>query len=136
MLSSTFKKVALQLCLLLFLVIVVKTSPIKNFKRDLKSCLTSIKGQTVFPNNPNYIQDITDENTRITFHPNAIVYANNVKDVQTAVKCAKSLNLTITARSGGHSYEKYSTFGKLVVDTSNLNEITINKQKNTTVIGS
>ncbi|CAG8631069.1 24460_t:CDS:2 [Dentiscutata erythropus] len=43
---------------------VVKTSPIKKFKRiDLESCLNPIKGQMVFPDNPQYFQDITDENT-------------------------------------------------------------------------
>ncbi|CAG8701401.1 28897_t:CDS:2, partial [Racocetra persica] len=111
---------------------VVKTAPVQ----QIKSCLGSVKGQIVFPENPNYAQDIKDENTRVMFHPTVIVFASNVKDVQAAVKCAKSLNLSITARSGGHSYEKYSTFGKIVVDVSNLNKIIINGEDKTAIIGS
>ncbi|CAG8623031.1 26356_t:CDS:1, partial [Dentiscutata erythropus] len=64
------KRIILRFCLLFFLVMVVKTSPIKKSKRiDLKSCLYPIKGQMVFPDDPQYIQDIKDENTRVTFHP-------------------------------------------------------------------
>ncbi|CAG8696017.1 12107_t:CDS:2, partial [Dentiscutata heterogama] len=91
--------------------------------------------QIVYPNDPMYTQDITDENTRVTFHPEAIVYAIDIDDVKNTVNCANSLNLTITARSGGHSYEKYGTFGNVVVDVTKLNQIKINDEAKTAVIG-
>ncbi|RIB10397.1 Glucooligosaccharide oxidase [Gigaspora rosea] len=133
--ESMFKKVFLRFCLLFLLIIVVKTTPLKKSKKNiLESC--HIKGQIVYPNNSKYTQDVTSENTRVTFNPAAIVYASNVEDVQNTVKCAKSLNLTITARSGGHSYEEYSIFGDIVLDVTNLNQIDINNNTKTAVIGS
>ncbi|KAF0380386.1 FAD-binding domain-containing protein [Gigaspora margarita] len=137
--ESMIKKVFLRFCLLSLLIIVVKTSPLKKSKKIniLESCPNPIKGQIVYPDNSKYTQDITCENTRVTtFHPAAIVYASNVEDVQNTVKCAKSSNLTITARSGGHSYEEYSISGDIVLDVTNLNQIDINDNAKTAVIGS
>ncbi|CAG8507763.1 15066_t:CDS:2 [Acaulospora morrowiae] len=124
---------------ILCLTLTINAAPSKKQVADtLQECLNPVKGNKVFPNDAVYSQDIIDENTRITFKPAVIVYATSVEDVQTSVKCATTLKIGITARSGGHSYEKYGTGGRdgvLVVDLANLNNITINNSKKTAVIG-
>ena len=58
------------------------------------------------------------QNNRISRFPNVIVSVNKTSDVSAAIKCAKVHNVTqIVARSGGHSYEGYSTCnGCLLID--------------------
>ncbi|RHZ62389.1 hypothetical protein Glove_340g76 [Diversispora epigaea] len=110
----------------------------KSKQTTLQSCLKSIKGEKVFPIDAEYTSDIIDANTRVTFKPAVIIYVANINDIQISVKCATKLQTGIIARSGGHSYEKYSTGGRdgvIVVDVTNLNGISINSKKKTAVIG-
>ncbi|CAH1760757.1 16136_t:CDS:2 [Entrophospora sp. SA101] len=103
-----------------------------------EDCLKPITGEKVFKSSPNYNSTIIDENSAIEFLPNAIVFPNSVKDIQLAIECAKSFNLNITPRSGGHSYESYSLGGKdgaLVVDLKNFNQIQIDKTNNLVKVG-
>jgi FAD/FMN-containing dehydrogenase len=105
---------------------------------DLSSCLSSIKGQTVYPNNKTFPSLILDENLYVNYTPSVLIYAANNQDVQTSVNCAVKLKMDITARSGGHSYEKYGLGGRnnvMVVDLTNINEITIDKKAKTVKIG-
>ncbi|CAG8566144.1 1765_t:CDS:2, partial [Cetraspora pellucida] len=104
-------------------------------KRDLTSCLADVQGKKVYPNDPEYNSDLIDENTRVMFTPSVIIYANIVADVQFSVYCASTLNMSISVRSGGHSYEKYGTIGAIVVDITNLNQIAINSTAKTAVVG-
>ena len=91
----------LLFCVLLFnLTVNVVASPI--------SCLDSIEGQVIYPNDKRFPPLIIDENIYVNYTPSALIYPINNKDVQTAVNCAVNLKMDITARSGGHSYEKYS----------------------------
>ncbi|RIB00613.1 hypothetical protein C2G38_1144212, partial [Gigaspora rosea] len=129
MTSLSYKNLFLYFYILLGLII------IRNKKRDLTSCLADVQGTLVYPNSPGYNADLIDENTRVNFTPSVIVYAKTVADVQFSVYCASSLNMSISARSGGHSYEKYSSAGAIVVDITNLNKIDINSTANTAVIG-
>ncbi|CAG8713985.1 10657_t:CDS:1, partial [Racocetra persica] len=69
------------------------------------------------------------------FTPSVIIYAEIVADVQYTVSCTSTLNMRISIRSGGHSYEKYSTAGAIVVDITNLNQIDIDLTAKTAVIG-
>lgn len=69
--------------------------------------------------------------------PTAYVVAKNVVDVQNSVICSKSSNLRIVARSGGHSYLKYS-FGdseSVVIDLSNFNQVLPDPNNMTCEIG-
>ncbi|GBB94155.1 hypothetical protein RclHR1_00230033 [Rhizophagus clarus] len=118
-------------CILLINLVNVNASP-------LTSCLASIKGQTVYPNNKTFPSLIIDENLYVNYTPSVLVYAVNNQDVQTSVNCAVKLKMGITARSGGHSYEKYGLGGRnnvMVVDLTNMNEITIDSTAKTAKIG-
>lgn len=62
--------------------------------------------------------------------PKAIVYCQNTKDVQNAVKWARCNNVSIRVRSGGHNHEAYSTGNDvLLIDVSNMNKVDIDKEK-------
>ncbi|RIA97770.1 Glucooligosaccharide oxidase [Glomus cerebriforme] len=104
----------------------------------LTSCLAPVKGQTVYPNNNTFSTLIVDENIYVSYTPSVLVYAANNNDVQTSVNCAVKLKMGITARSGGHSYENYGLGGRnnvMVVDLTNINEITIDSKSQTAKIG-
>jgi FAD/FMN-containing dehydrogenase len=48
------------------------------------------------------------------------------KDVVTTVKWARENNISITTRSGGHSYAGYSSTNELLLDLSGMTSITLN----------
>jgi FAD/FMN-containing dehydrogenase len=61
-------------------------------------------------------------NKRISHHPAAIALCRSTDDVLSAIGYAKKNSLTISCRSGGHSFEGYSTVdNSLVLDFSLLN---------------
>ncbi|CAG8550120.1 6162_t:CDS:2 [Acaulospora colombiana] len=131
--SSKFQKLIFCLYFLCFALTIVDAVTI-----TLQDCLKQVQGKKVFPNDAEYSQDIIDENTRISYDPAAIVYASSTNDVQISVKCATTLKIGVTARSGGHSYENYCLGGRngiLVVDMTDLNNINIDSKKKTAVIG-
>ena len=68
------------------------------------------------------------QNNRISRFPNVIVSVNKTSDVSAAIKCAKVHNVTqIVARSGGHSYEGYSTCnGCLLIDLRYMDKLHVN----------
>lgn len=131
--SSLYKKLVVFLCFWSCLTLTINCD-----KGALQSCLKPIKGEKIFPTDPTYTLNTIDENVRVIYRPAVIIYVANVKDVQISVNCATKLKIGITARSGGHSYEKYSTGGRdgvIVVDVMNLNSTTINSENKTAVIG-
>lgn len=70
--------------------------------------------------------------------PLAYLKVQSASDVQSAVKCARNLGLTIVARSGGHGYLKYA-YGQndaktIVVDLQHLNAISVNQEERTATI--
>ena len=48
------------------------------------------------------------------------------QQIQFIIVCATSSNLSVSARSGGHSYAAYGLEGDIVVDLSNLKGIVVN----------
>ena len=58
--------------------------------------------------------------------PQAVVRCMSEKDVVTTVKWARQNNITITTRSGGHSYAGYSSTNELLLDLSGMTNISLN----------
>lgn len=57
----------------------------------------------------------------VAYFPDVVIYPQQNKDVQAAVKCARELGLPINAKNGGHSYEiGYVTEGGLMLDMSDM----------------
>lgn len=94
-------------------------------------------GKVVVPNDPEY-----DRSRRVSNYyaskkkfPQAIVYCNNVEDVQNAILWAKCQKIPIRIRSGGHNHEGFSTGDKVVViDVSKMKKVRVDKHKRQTAI--
>ena len=77
-------------------------------------------------------------NARCAFSPAAFVRASSVEDVSKAVQTAAKYGIPVQARSGGHSFGGYGLGGQngaLVVDLSNLNEVSYDPQTQLATIG-
>ncbi|RGB43385.1 Glucooligosaccharide oxidase [Rhizophagus diaphanus] len=105
---------------------------------SLLECLNSIEGPVIYPNDKDFKPLIIDQNIRVNYTPSVLVYALNNKDVQNAVNCSILSHMNITARSGGHSYEKYGLGGRdndIVLDLTFIDSITIDSEAQTARIG-
>ena len=97
---------------------------------DSKSDLHIIKaGQ------PGYDELRNGFNKRISHWPSAIALCKSTADVLAAIIYARINSLSLSVRSGGHSFEGYSANdGSLVIDFSGLNSATL-QSDNTLVVG-
>ncbi|KAF0431404.1 FAD-binding domain-containing protein [Gigaspora margarita] len=105
----------------------------------LKECLSTIDGLVVYPGDPYYYNSIKVMNCRYHYFPVVVIYVTTISDIQKSIHCANTLNISVTARSGGHSYEEYGNGGRsgvMVIDVQEFNQININfETKKTAVIG-
>ena len=86
-----------------------------------------LTGQIVTPGHPGYNQARQEYNKAIEAYPSIIVYCCTPSDAAQAVLWSKERGMRLRIRSGGHNYEGYSTgTGKLVIDTTLMNDIKIN----------
>ncbi|KAI5386443.1 berberine bridge enzyme-like 17 [Lathyrus oleraceus] len=70
--------------------------------------------------------------TASTPKPLAIITAKDASHIQGAIKCAKSNNIHIRIRSGGHDYEGYSYVSDvpfIIIDMFNINSVDVNLQE-------
>ena len=77
-------------------------------------------------------------------HPLGYLLPDSTAEVQSAIKCAKKLNVSVIPKSGGHSYGKYS-FGDykkkgkdefaLILDLQNINDVTRINNTNRAFVG-
>ncbi|HYO52729.1 FAD-binding oxidoreductase [Archangium sp.] len=97
------------------------------------SCLT---GKVVLPSDLSYNIDRTNYNIRYTRSPAALVFCQNVEDVQNAVRCVSRQGIPFRVRSGRHSYEELSLMDDgLIIDISGLTTATIHPSTATARVG-
>ncbi|KAF0476756.1 FAD-binding domain-containing protein [Gigaspora margarita] len=104
----------------------------------LKECLSTIDVLAVFPGDPDYYNSIKVANCRNNYFPVVVIYATTISDIQKSIHCANTLNISATARSGGHSFEEYGNGGKngvMVIDVQEFKQIDINFETKTAIIG-
>ena len=67
------------------------------------------------------------QNNRISRYPKVIVSVNNTEHISHSLKCARLYNVTqVIPRSGGHSYEGYSTCdGCLLIDLRYMDKLQV-----------
>ena len=81
---------------------------------NLENCLIqNIPRSQIFSSTSNkekYDYARYSQNNRISRYPRVIVSVNNTEHISHSLRCARLYNVTqVTPRSGGHSYEGYST---------------------------
>lgn len=78
-----------------------------------------LTGKVITPRDPEYQTARLEYNKAVNDYPAAIVYCLETQDVINAVQWARRNHVPLRIRSGGHSYEGYSTgTGVLVIDTT------------------
>ena len=89
-----------------------------------RTAQSAMTGEVVWPGDPLYETGRRAFNNRFDRYPAAIVYCAETRDVQNAVTWARTEGLSISAGSGGHSYEAYSVLdNRLLIDLSRLAQI-------------
>ena len=101
-------------------------------KEALKSLRSGLTGITFVPEDEGYAEAKVIWNGTITKQPAVIVTCKGVADVITAVDFARDQGLGISVRGGGHHVAGSSLIdGGLVVDLSQMREVTIDAAKQT-----
>ncbi|KAM0751378.1 Glucooligosaccharide oxidase [Meredithblackwellia eburnea MCA 4105] len=111
------------------LLTLVAGSPLKvRQSNSLLDCLSNANLAPIGPNSNDYQTDIAAYNQRLQPSPAAVVYPTTQADVATAIQCASSSSVPVSARGGGHSYASYGLGGEdgaLVIDLSAFRNITV-----------
>ena len=103
---------------------------------DYADLAAQLTGSLVLPSDPSYATARLAWNTIYdNRYPQAVVKATTPHDVQVAVNFARDLGLHPIARSGGHSFQGYSTGSGLVIDVAGLHEVTMNAGRTHARIG-
>lgn len=107
--------------------------PVAPLPRRHQSPLT---GRVIWPGDPAYEEARQTFNTRFARFPAVIVVCSDVADVQNAVRWARQQGIPLCARSGGHSYEAFSTLDDaLVVDVGGLTDVVVDAARGEAVVG-
>lgn len=96
----------------------------------------NMKGTLVRPTSPQYATALQLFDPRYdTKQPQGIAYCATPEDVQACLAFVKRFGLPFAPRSGGHSYNGYSTSTGLIVDVTRMNMVTVDSGTNTTTMG-
>ncbi|KAL5054356.1 hypothetical protein RYX36_035038 [Vicia faba] len=119
-------------------------SPLLNFLNCFSH--SSTVSQVIYtPNNTSFTTILNQKmihkkfQTAATPKPLAIIAAKDASHVQATIICAKSNNIQIRIRSGGHDYEGYSYVSDVpfvILDMFNINSVDINLQEETAWVDS
>lgn len=103
---------------------------------DWSALSRSLSGRLVLPSNPAYSTARLPWNTIYDWvAPQAIVEAKTTEDVQQAITFCRDLGIRPTARSGGHSFQGFSTTSGLLIDLSAMNRVDLNRARTKARIG-
>src|SRR5436853_5214660 len=95
------------------------------------------KYKFTWPLSVQFDSDRLGNNKRIQNFPLLIIYPKSTCEIQFWIKLTRQYSLSISVRSGGHSYEGFCNNGQIIIDTSYLNlpyenkQISINRRSQT-----
>jgi FAD/FMN-containing dehydrogenase len=102
----------------------------------LQDAHASLTGRVIWPGDSDYDTARLGFNARFSRFPVAIVVCDSVRDVQNAIRWARQHDLPFRVRSGGHSYEGFSTLDDgLVIDVGGLQEVSIDPERREAIVG-
>lgn len=92
-----------------------------------------LTGRVIYPNDPAWDFARKGFCARADFQsniPKAVVYAQDAHDVQNALAWTRQNQVPFSVRSGGHSFEGYSSFAKdgIIIDVSEIDHVRISQQ--------
>jgi len=96
---------------------------------DLKA---SLNGRVILPDSQDYDEARAVWNGMIDRYPAIIVRCEDVSDVIAAVKAARSADLLVSVRGGGHNVAGHATNdGGMVIDLSPMRQISVDPERRT-----
>ena len=110
----------------------------RNYNSTIIDCLMSEEVPQYVPGSTNFTFEIEPFNLRLPFTPVALAIPTTVAQVQAAVSCAAKLNITVSPKSGGHSYASHGLGGEdgyLVVDMKLFNNVTLDNSTGIATVG-
>ncbi|GES60352.1 hypothetical protein ATEIFO6365_0002086300 [Aspergillus terreus] len=119
--------VALNLCL------VFGTAWLQNDEAlpdSLQSCLNATGSSVSYPGSAAYDALNRPQNANYSPQPGAITTPASSEEVSAIVKCvaAEEGRIKLSPRGGGHSYAAYSFSGHVVIDSSNMRDVTFDDE--------
>lgn len=103
-------------------------------KDDLTALEQAIIGKIVFPWTPGYDQDKREFNNVYPANPIVIIFVVCIRDIQEAIKFARTNSLETRIRSGRHSMADYSVCNGVIIDISSLKSTYINTAAQTAYV--
>jgi FAD/FMN-containing dehydrogenase len=98
--------------------------------RELLRLRKRIRGAVVEPGDPGYEAVRRVWNGSIDRYPRLVVQCRTVSDVVAAVECARSADLIVAVRGGGHSIAGFSTCdGGIVIDLSPMKRVAVDPER-------
>ncbi len=94
---------------------------------DWSKLAASLGGTLLLPTDSGYAAAGHLYNSVYTQQAAAIAQCRSVSDVQHCLSFARDSDVQVAARSGGHSYAAYSSCPGLVIDVTNLNDISVGR---------
>jgi FAD/FMN-containing dehydrogenase len=102
---------------------------------DWSQLASSLHGTLVRPASAKYTTARQLFNTRFdTILPAGIAYCASSADVQTCLAFVRRFQIPVTARSGGHSYAGYSTSTGLIIDMTQMNQVSVDTGAGTATV--
>ncbi|KAG0262858.1 hypothetical protein DFQ27_002068 [Actinomortierella ambigua] len=108
----------------------------------LLKCLKNIRSRSesslVTPSSPLYDTNRIGFNSYFDHRPRAIFHPASEEEAASAILCAAANHVAVAPRSGGHSYEGYSSGGRngsLVIDLSQFQQFSLDRRNNIATIG-
>jgi FAD/FMN-containing dehydrogenase len=116
----------------------VNAVPQKEQHEAIVHCLAAANVPQDIPGTANFTRDIVPYNLRLQFTPVALATPSTVAQVQAAASCAARLGVTVSPRSGGHSYASHDLGGEdghLVIDLKLFNSVSVDSSTDAAEIG-
>jgi FAD/FMN-containing dehydrogenase len=99
---------------------------------DIAELRQTIRGELVFPDDPGYPRARRVWNGMVDRRPAALIYCANPDDVVTAVNFARTRNLVVAVRAGGHNVAGLSVCDAgVVIDVSRMKHIEVDPVRRT-----
>jgi FAD/FMN-containing dehydrogenase len=102
----------------------------------LRELARRVRGRVVIPGDRGYRAAHVLFNSRFDdVRPQAVVFCDDVHDVETTIRWAEQHDVPFVPRGGRHSYAGYSTTRGVVIDVTRLNAIEVDGASGTARIG-
>lgn len=104
-------------------------------RERLQAAQAGLQGHIVLPGDPDYDADRKLFNPVFNAYPSAIVYCAVESDVAIALDLARGSTLPFTVRSGGHCTAGFSAGSGVLIDVSELNDVSVDTAAQIATVG-